>query len=397
MRIICLTLLCLSVSCTELPDKNVAAFNPDQPSNHTTADLFDRIVCDGFDFPVGNKNGKGSYRSKTDHQKYNSWYIAAKTGESYELGLHTGEDWNGNGGGNTDLGQPVYAIGKGKVLTAADHKAPWGNIVAIQHLFLDNGRLQSVISLYAHLEKILVAAGDEVSRRQQIGTIGTGNGAYLAHLHLEIRKSSIMDLPYDYWPSSHGKDRQWILQHYHEPSDFIARRRELLVPAQEGNLLLVTKNRYTMDHYQQGRLTSSYEIALSQNPVGHKQQQGDNRLPEGSYRIIQKSRGPFSGAYASYFGVAWMRINYPNPWDAHDGYRKGLISKVERDGILNAHRSGKEPNKHTKLGGGIGIHGWAGKWTTDRHLTWGCISMHNNDLDTLYDQLPLSTPIIILP
>lgn len=154
-----------------------------------------------------------------------------------------------------------------------------------------------------------------------------------------------------------------------------------------------------MGFYSKSKLQKEYIIALSQNPVGHKMQQGDNRLPEGEYRIIQKSRGPFTGNYADYFGTAWIRINYPNDFDAENGFARGLISKEERDKIFKANEQGKTPPKDTKLGGGIGIHGWAGDWVADgsQNLTWGCISMHNKDIDELYDLIPLNTKIFILP
>lgn len=153
-----------------------------------------------------------------------------------------------------------------------------------------------------------------------------------------------------------------------------------------------------MDHWQQGELIRSYSIALSQAPKGHKQRQGDNRLPEGAYHINQKSRGPFSGDFADFFGPAWMRISYPNVWDAQAGVQAGTLSEAEGQKIFTAWENGKMPPKNTELGGGIGIHGWAGDWPeSNRHLTWGCISMQNEELTTFYDHIPVGTPIFIYP
>ena len=359
--------------------------------------LFDALLADGFDYPIGDKNGKGSYQhnGKTHH----GWYIATETGEEYSLGIHTGEDWNGKGGGNTDLGQAVYASGKGKVLAAADYGAPWGNIVLVEHLFVENGSIKRVFSQYAHLKEILVEKGMIVNRRQQVGTIGQGNSTYYAHLHFEIRKDELANYPVDYWPSSNGKTVEWVLDNYEDPSDFIDAHRDLLLPSTETDLLIAIKSDYKMHHYKNGQLHRTYEIALSQNPEGHKDQQGDNRLPEGQYRIIQKSTGPFGGNVAEYFGTGWMRLNYPNNFDAQLGLDKKYISKAEFNKIVSANNAKKEPSKHTKLGGGIGIHGWKGEWSLDgnRHLTWGCISMLNSDLSVFYTEVPLQTPIIIWP
>jgi len=41
---------------------------------------------------------------------------------------------------------------------------------------------------YGHVETMLVQAGDEVRRGQQIATVGTADGRYFAHLHFEMRE-----------------------------------------------------------------------------------------------------------------------------------------------------------------------------------------------------------------
>jgi murein DD-endopeptidase MepM/ murein hydrolase activator NlpD len=366
----------------------------------TFNDFLDPLIADGFDFPVGNVDGQGSYTSKLNGKTYNGWYVAAKFGELYSLGIHPGEDWNGKGGGNTDQGQPVHSIAKGKVIDAKDYGSPWGGIVVIEHRYLENGKLLTVLSLYAHLEKIMVKKGETVNRRKQIGTIGTGGGSYPAHLHFEIRKESMKGYGSTFWPSSNGKDLAWVKKHYEHPTDFIKNRRKLLAPMKEKSILIAIKHQYKMVLIKNGKITKQYPIALSQSPLGHKVKQGDNRLPEGEYRIIQKARGPFSGvAAAEYLGVAWMRINYPNNQDAQDGHRKGLISLKQKESIIKANNSGKEPIKNTKLGGGIGIHGWIDDWNSSKklNLTWGCISMRNTDILDLYPLIELQTPIIIYP
>ncbi|CAN5160797.1 hypothetical protein BH09BAC5_BH09BAC5_23990 [soil metagenome] len=163
-------------------------------------------------------------------------------------------------------------------------------------------------------------------------------------------------------------------------------------------LLIAYKSNYRMKLFAKGKLLKTYIIGLGQEPNGHKVQQGDNRTPEGEYKIIQKSRGPFYGAYANYLGDAWMRINYPNNTDAENGFKKGLIFANEKEAIIKANNAGNEPPKNTKLGGGIGIHGWSGKWPGDdkQNLTWGCISLQNEELDDLYQRVPVGTTIVIL-
>lgn len=179
----------------------------------------------GFDYPVGNKNGEGVYKG-TDGKVYDGWYVASGfLDESYkkEYGnYHPGEDWNGKGKGNTDLGQPVYSISEGRVIRVCNShffSLRKGKEVSIEHLLPDSTRVYSV---YFHLGDVVVHEGEEVARRQKIGTIGTDYGKYLAHLHLEIRKN---DHHCFYWPGGSEKAFQIIKNEYFNPSDFIRTHR----------------------------------------------------------------------------------------------------------------------------------------------------------------------------
>ena len=68
---------------------------------------------------------------------------------------HLGNDWNGNDGGDSDLGDPVHAIAAGVVSEATDHGGGWGNVVRVVHAC---GEVpgHEVESLYAHLDTIEV-------------------------------------------------------------------------------------------------------------------------------------------------------------------------------------------------------------------------------------------------
>jgi len=134
----------------------------------------DNIISDGFDFPVGKPDAKGYYNAQG----------FLSTG--YKKNPHLGEDWNGVRGGNTDLGDPVYSISNGKVVLCQNVKG-WGEIVIIRHKLPDSNEIES---MYAHFDAVNVKINDIVSRGQQIGTIGTGDGNYPAHLHFEIRKKN---------------------------------------------------------------------------------------------------------------------------------------------------------------------------------------------------------------
>jgi murein DD-endopeptidase MepM/ murein hydrolase activator NlpD len=149
--------------------------------------------CDGFDLPVGPPDGRGYYNA-----------------QPFGANTHLGDDWNGVGGGDTDLGDPVYAVAAGVVVEAIDHGGGWGNVVRIVHA------CDGVESLYAHLATIDVAAGATVRRGARIGTIGTAGGQYPAHLHLELRARSGMPLGGGYGTDTTG---------YLDPTAFITNHR----------------------------------------------------------------------------------------------------------------------------------------------------------------------------
>lgn len=131
---------------------------------------------------------------------------------------HTGQDINGNGGGNTDLGALVRCITDGTVVEAKWFPV-WGNIVLVYHPG------PAVWSMYAHLNVMTVSKGQTIKAGTQVGTIGRGaNNVYLAHLHFEIRTAN---LPANTWPSSMFKKRvdarNFIAANYVEPMAFLAK------------------------------------------------------------------------------------------------------------------------------------------------------------------------------
>ena len=177
----------------------VALFASTVWSAPTASEGDDVPLADGFDFPVGAPDGYG-------------YYCAQGFGQNH----HLGEDWNGSGGGNTDYGDPVYAIGTGVVSASADLSGGWGNVVRIIHRYEEDDGVREVESLYAHLQDYSVRVGDVVGRGQQIGRIGDADGIYIAHLHFEIRAAAGMPVGPGYARRSHG---------YLDPTAFIASHR----------------------------------------------------------------------------------------------------------------------------------------------------------------------------
>ena len=133
-----------------------------------------------FDPPMGSEHGGLVYNA----QKY--WEMNEKRG-----GHHTGDDLNGIGGMNTDLGDAVYSTADGLVLYAGEPSPGWGKLIVIAHKAPDGKTLHS---MYAHLNRIDVNPGALVARGGKIGTVGTANGYYPAHLHFEMRASDGVDI-----------------------------------------------------------------------------------------------------------------------------------------------------------------------------------------------------------
>jgi hypothetical protein len=70
------------------------------------------------------------------------------------------------------------------------------------------------------------------------------------------------------------------------------------------------------------------------------------------------------------------------------------------ESIIAAHKRKVMPPQNTALGGGIGIHGWAENgWDPagSRALTWGCLSLNQDDLLEIFAEATSGTPVIISP
>jgi murein DD-endopeptidase MepM/ murein hydrolase activator NlpD len=90
--------------------------------------------------------------------------------------LHTGADYGVGDGG-------IYAADTGMVVLAG-YNAAYGNMTVISH-----GRIgtASIATLYAHQSRIIVTAGEVVTKGQLIGLVGSTGYSTGPHLHFEVR------------------------------------------------------------------------------------------------------------------------------------------------------------------------------------------------------------------
>lgn len=158
------------------------------------------LPADGFDFPVGPPDAKDYYKFRG---------FLPKNLE------HLGEDWNGTGGGNTDMGDYVYAAADGVVFAAKDHGGGWGIVIRMIHNYGSKAQPQYVESLYAHVASTWVRPGNRMKRGDVIGTIGNASGKYHAHLHFEMRKAPGKHIRCGYDGDTLGfvDPTQFILEH----------------------------------------------------------------------------------------------------------------------------------------------------------------------------------------
>ena len=372
-------LIFIYLSCNFDLDKNNLLFKPEPQSLKMTKkktsskinQYLSPLLCDGFSSPL-----------KNQHNKYEINHTNTLTGEKWVIKNH-----------NTPL--TFSSIGTG-VVTKIENHPDKGNAIEIQHIFMVNGKLDTIYAVYKNIElpdqNNTLKVHDTLSKNNVISNIKLNQDSSLAYLHIETRLKSLpLFLPQE------QLTQKFIAEHFINPSTFIKKHQKLSVPNQMKKVFIAIKKQYKLYIIKKGLPVDTIAIALGQNPLGHKKRQGDNRTPEGEYQLIQNAKGPFSGAVGPYFGPRWIRINYPNAFDAELGYSNKTISKTECDKIKLAIKNRKQPPKTTSLGGGIGIHGWSGEWDEKgvRDLTWGCISINNSDLVPFYEQVNIGDTIII--
>jgi len=198
------------------------------PAMSSSLDMGFTKIADGFDFPVGKPEAEGYYKAR-----------------GFRPGGHVGEDWDGVRGGDTDLGDPIYSAGDGIVVFARDVHLGWGNVVIVRHAYREGGNVKYIDSLYGHLQKMLVARGQRVSRGQQIATMGTAHGQYDAHLHFEIRKNLEIGMS----RSKFQKD----FSNYYDPTQFINSHRHLTGGGANYKVAMNTFTHDWMFHFDKNR------------------------------------------------------------------------------------------------------------------------------------------------
>jgi murein L,D-transpeptidase YafK len=143
-------------------------------------------------------------------------------------------------------------------------------------------------------------------------------------------------------------------------------------PAKKADRIVVEKSARTMKLMLGSEVLKTYKVALSREPIGAKEREGDHRVPEGEYVIDSKNSH-------SRFHLA-LHISYPNATDRERARKLGV-----------------------KPGGDIEIHGlgsryaWVGSLQRQVDWTDGCVAVTNTEIDEIWALVPVGTPLEIRP
>ncbi len=140
----------------------------------------------------------------------------------------------------------------------------------------------------------------------------------------------------------------------------------------------VRKTDRTLTLYEGTQPVKTYAVVLGKEPVWAKLYEGDKRTPEGEYHIVKKYYHPFWSRF--------MLLDYPTP-------RNLEMYEWSRARGLLPERGRSVPG----VGGAVGIHGTEDERLNRRGVNWtaGCVSLFNQDIDELYDLVPLGTRVVI--
>ena len=136
------------------------------------------------------------------------------------------------------------------------------------------------------------------------------------------------------------------------------------------DLIRVDKSDHRMIVYRQGKAVREFRVAIGRGDPGQKQQQGDGRVPEGSYRIT--AHNPNSAYHLS------LRIGYPTP-----------------EQVAAAAKRGVDPGGDIMIHGLPNDRGWIGSRHTKVDWTAGCVAVTNREIEWLYKAVTDGTPVEI--
>lgn len=136
--------------------------------------------------------------------------------------------------------------------------------------------------------------------------------------------------------------------------------------------LLIHKQERRLEVISGGEVIRSYRVALGREPVGHKQERGDNRTPEGVYHIDWRHHSPN-------YNLS-MHLDYPNLKDRAEAWKRG----VDPGGMIMIHGTPIDEEHPEWFFKGL-------DWTN------GCIALDNASMQELWRLVPDGTRVEVRP
>lgn len=136
--------------------------------------------------------------------------------------------------------------------------------------------------------------------------------------------------------------------------------------------VLVEKGKRQLHLLKNGLPFRTFKIALGFAPEGDKEQEGDQKTPEGLYML--DARNPDSDYFLS------IHISYPNRSDRAAARSRGL----DPGGAIMIHGQPNVPN-------------FSQAYYAREDWTNGCIAVSNSDMIDIWLMTPDSVPIEIVP
>jgi len=136
--------------------------------------------------------------------------------------------------------------------------------------------------------------------------------------------------------------------------------------------IVVEKSARKLSIYRAGKKLKTYRVALGRNPTGAKQQEGDQKTPEGFYKI--DNRNPHSNFHLA------LHISYPSAEDTARAAARGLPAGY--DIMVHGLPNGRS---------------WPGAFHRRKDWTAGCIALSDQEIEELWRVTPDESTIEILP
>ncbi len=143
-------------------------------------------------------------------------------------------------------------------------------------------------------------------------------------------------------------------------------------PAQKADFVLVKKSKSRLYLMSDGKIIKDFHVVFGENPVGHKQQEGDKRTPEGRYTL------DFKKSDSAYYKA--IRISYPDKKD-----------------VQRAKERGQKPGGHIMIHGQKNGRGWLAPFSRFFNWTDGCIAVTDAEIEEIWSAVDAGTPIEIHP